>query len=122
MASDLCRCVDAFALSQCFCAHHSVLFEDWPPEGSGTDTGGTAVTGLPAIPTTKILAIGHVTSKSAPDGMRSVMPHEVKDTIKLYLAGKIDQWFARKDKPGVVFVLNVQDVAEAREMLSKLPL
>jgi hypothetical protein len=42
--------------------------------------------------------------------------------VKLYLGGKIDQWYVRQDKPGVVFLLNVTTVAEAHALLESLPL
>jgi hypothetical protein len=69
-------------------------------------------------PTTKVLAIGHVVSPVD----QKMMPTEVKDTVKLYLGGKLEQWFSRRDVAGVVFVLNATSVDEAREMLAKLPL
>ena len=50
------------------------------------------------------------------------MPSEVRETVKLYLGGKIDQWYVRQDKPGVVFLLNVTTVAEAHALLESLPL
>jgi hypothetical protein len=50
------------------------------------------------------------------------MQREVRDTVRLYLAGKLDQWFVRRDREGVVFLLNVASVAEARSLLEKLPL
>lgn len=50
------------------------------------------------------------------------MPLEVRDTLRLYLAGKLDQWFVRRDQNGVVFLLNVTTVAEAQALLDKLPL
>jgi hypothetical protein len=73
-------------------------------------------------PTTKVLAVGHIVGTPNGDAMRQIMPSEVRDTVNLYLAGKLDQWFARKDTNGVVFLLNAASVDEAREMLSKLPL
>ena len=50
------------------------------------------------------------------------MPREVSDTVRLYLAGKIDQWYVRKDTRGVVFLMNVSSVEEAHVLLEKLPL
>lgn len=79
--------------------------------------------GLPSAPTTKVLAIGHLTAAAmAPGAMRPVMPSEVRETVKLYLGGKIDQWYVRQDKPGVVFLMNVSTVEEARALLEALPL
>jgi hypothetical protein len=74
------------------------------------------------VPTTKILAIGHLTAKWTPEARRAVMPAEVRQTVNLYLAGKIDQWYVKQDQTGVVFLLNVTDLKEARAMLEKLPL
>jgi hypothetical protein len=51
-----------------------------------------------------------------------VMPAEVRDTVKLYLDGKIQQWWARGDGRGVVFILNCASVAEAKALTDTLPL
>jgi hypothetical protein len=50
------------------------------------------------------------------------MPSEAYDTMRLMLAGKIDQWFAKNDGSGAVFLMNVTDPAEAHALLEKLPL
>ena len=50
------------------------------------------------------------------------MPSEARDTMRLQLAGKIDQWFAKNDGSGAVFLMNVTDPAEAHALLEKLPL
>jgi hypothetical protein len=77
--------------------------------------------GMPATPTTRILAVGNVTPKFTPAALRTVLPEEVRDTVKLYLQGKIADWYARKDRPGVVFILNVSDPKEAQDLLGTLP-
>lgn len=51
-----------------------------------------------------------------------VMPDEVRNTVKLYLDGKIQQWWARGDGRGVVFILNCASVAEAKALTDTLPL
>jgi hypothetical protein len=51
-----------------------------------------------------------------------VMPDEVRATLKLYLDGKIQQWYARGDGKGVVFILNCSTSAEARAITDTLPL
>jgi hypothetical protein len=53
---------------------------------------------------------------------QAIMPSEVRETVKLYLAGKIDSWYVRKDQPGVVFLMNVGTVKEAHDLLEALPL
>jgi hypothetical protein len=72
--------------------------------------------------TTKVLAIGTWTAKATPETRPAIMPSEARDTMRLMLAGKIDQWFAKIDGSGAVFLLNVTDPAEAHAFLEKLPL
>jgi hypothetical protein len=76
----------------------------------------------PPTPTTRILAIGTVAPDADPAKLRAILPTEVRETVKLYLDGKIDQWFSLQGRAGVAFILNVTDTAAAREMLDKLPL
>jgi hypothetical protein len=83
---------------------------------------GAAQPTSPPTPTTRILAIGTVNSGADPAAVRSILPTEVRETVKLYLDGKIDQWFSLQDRSGVAFILNVTDLAAAHDMLEKLPL
>jgi hypothetical protein len=73
------------------------------------------------VPTTRVLAIGTVVGERNA-ALRDTMPSEVRDTVSLYLDGKLDQWFVRQDGKGVVFLLNATSVEDAQAMLSKLPL
>ncbi len=77
---------------------------------------------FPVVPTTKILAIGHFTSPPTPEQIKEYFPKEVPATLKLYLEGKIDQWWVRQDQTGPVFLMNVTSIKEADEILEKLPL
>jgi hypothetical protein len=45
----------------------------------------------------------------------------MSETGWLYMDGKIDQWYVRKDAQGVVFILNVTSVQQAQDLLSTLP-
>jgi hypothetical protein len=72
--------------------------------------------------TTKVLAIGSWTAKATPEARSPIMPSEARDTMRLQLAGKIDEWFAKADGSGAVFLMNVTDPAEAHRLLEKLPL
>jgi len=76
----------------------------------------------PPTPTTRILAIGTVNPGVDPAAVRSILPTEVRETVKLYLDGKIDQWFSLQGRNGVAFIRNVTDPAAAHDMLEKLPL
>lgn len=73
-------------------------------------------------PVTRVLAIGKLTSKATPEALPAVLAREVPATLELYLAGKIDDWYAKPDQTGVVFVLNVTTVEAAKALLEPLPL
>jgi hypothetical protein len=73
------------------------------------------------VPTTKLLAIGTFTAKGSPERWKPLLPAEVRDTVRLYLAGKIDQWYLKQDQSGVVFMMNVTDPKEALDLLGKFP-
>jgi len=83
---------------------------------------GHAQSANPPTPTTRILAIGTFNPGVDPAAARAILPTEVRETVKLYLDGKIDQWYSLQGRPGVAFILNVTDAAAAHEMLEKLPL
>jgi hypothetical protein len=57
-----------------------------------------------------------------PAQIMKIMPAEIRATVPLYLDGKIQQWYTRGDGRGVIFILNCQDVAEARALIESLPL
>jgi hypothetical protein len=76
----------------------------------------------PPTPTTRILAIGTLNQGVDPAAARAILPNEVRETVKLYLDGKIDQWYSLQGRVGVAFILNVTDTAAAHDMLEKLPL
>lgn len=82
----------------------------------------TAADPLLSVPTTKVLAIGSLDAPLTEEQRRGIMSHEVPDTVKLYLGGKIDQWYVRKDGKGVVFLLNLNSAEEAKAILDQLPL
>jgi hypothetical protein len=84
-------------------------------------TGEVEMTAAKAL-TTKVLAIGSWTAKATPETRPPIMPFEARDTLRLQLAGKIDQWFAKSDGSGAVFLMNTTDPAEAHALLEALPL
>lgn len=77
---------------------------------------------FPEVPTTKIMAIGRFTTPPTPEQIAEIFPREVPATLKLYLEGKIDQWWVRQDQTGPFFLMNVTSVAEAHAVLEALPL
>lgn len=78
--------------------------------------------GNPPAPVTRILAVGTLTPGADLAAVRAILPTEVRETVKLYLSGKIDQWFSLVDQKGVVFLLNMTDAKAAHAMLEALPL
>jgi hypothetical protein len=91
------------------------MSENKSPPGAAEMAAAKAIT-------TKVLAIGTWTAKATPETIPKVMPSEARDTMRLLLAGKIDQWYAKNDGSGAVFLMNVTDPAEAHALLEKLPL
>jgi len=75
-----------------------------------------------APPITAVLATLTVKPGIDRTALLSTMPQEVTDTVKLYLDGKIQQWFARGDGRGVVFIMNAKSVEEAKAITDALPL
>src|SRR5262245_49180654 len=62
----------------------------------------------------KVLAIGSIAKPLSPEQRQQVMPNEVPATLKLYLDGKIEQFWFRQDAPGVIFLMNAESVEQAR--------
>lgn len=50
------------------------------------------------------------------------MPAEIRATVKLYVEGKIRDWYSREGGKGAVFLLNARDTEEAKSILESLPL
>jgi len=89
---------------------------------AGTFSTVTMAASLPKVPTTKIIAVGTVTPGASQEAISAVLPQEVRETVQLHLDGKLEQWNVRNDKLGVVFVLNMTDVDEAKSIFAKMPL
>ena len=85
-------------------------------------SSGYAQSAHEPTPTTRILAIGTINPGVDPAAVRAILPNEVRETVNLYLDGKIDQWFSLQGRSGVAFILDVTDLDVARAMLEKLPL
>jgi len=52
----------------------------------------------------------------------AVMPSEIRATVKLYLDGKIRQWYSRGDGRGVILLIDANAEQEARAVMETLPL
>ena len=69
----------------------------------------------------KVFAIASANSTLTPEKLQQHMPNEVPATLKLYLDGKVEQfWF--REKAGPIFLMNVESVEQAKATLDTLPL
>jgi hypothetical protein len=76
----------------------------------------------PAQSTTAVLTSLTIKPDVERAQLMKVMPDEVRATLRLYLDGKIQQWYARSDGKGVVFILNCGSVLDAKAIMETLPL
>jgi hypothetical protein len=76
----------------------------------------------PPVPTVNhVLSILTLKPGIARDQIMKRLPDEVKATVRLYLDGKIEQWYSRADGKGVVFILNCKSADEAKALTDGLP-
>jgi hypothetical protein len=86
-------------------------------------TAASLLAQAPAKPkVTHVLATLTVKDGVSRDQITQVLDTEVRETVKLYLDGKIGQWYARGDGRGVVFLMDCATVDEAKAILDTLPL
>ena len=72
--------------------------------------------------TTGVMVILTVKEGVTREQVMAVMPAEIRQTVQLYLNGKIREWYSRGDGRGAVFLLDARDVAEAHAVMEGLPL
>ncbi|CAB3798119.1 MULTISPECIES: hypothetical protein [Paraburkholderia] len=70
----------------------------------------------------KVLAVATIVKPIPDEQKMQIMPSEVPATLKLYLDGKIEQFWFRQDAPGVIFLMNAESIDEARDAVEALPL
>ncbi len=77
---------------------------------------------VPTPKTTDVMVI--LTAKQGVERQQimKVMPAEIRATVKLYLDGKIRQWYSKGDGRGVVFFLDARTIDEANAIMDPLPL
>jgi len=95
------------------------------PAASVAQSQSGAGSGVPsvAIPkTTAVLVILTPKQGVTPQQVMAVIPEEIRATVKLYLDGKIREWYSRGDGKGVIFLLDVKTEDEARALMEMLPL
>ena len=84
-----------------------------------------AASGVPsvAIPkTTAVLVIQTPRQGVTFQQVMDAIPAEIRATVKLYLDGKIRQWYSRGDGKGVILLVDAKTEDEARAIMETLPL
>ena len=72
--------------------------------------------------TTEVMVILTAKQGVTREQIMKVMPAEIRATVKLYLDGKIRQWYSKGDGRGVVIFLDVKTLDQARAVMDTLPL
>ena len=95
------------------------------PTASVAQSQSATASGVPsiAIPeTTAVLVIETPKKGVTAQQIMDVIPAEIRATVKLYLDGKIREWYSRGNGKGVVFLVDVKTEDEARALMETLPL
>ena len=72
--------------------------------------------------TTEVMVILTVKQGVIRQQIMTIMPSEIRETVKLYLDGKIREWYSRGDGKGVIFLVDAKTEDEARALMETLPL
>ena len=78
--------------------------------------------GVPSPKTTEVMVILTAKQGVTRQQIMNVMPAEIRATVKLYLDGKIRQWYSRGDGKGVIFLIDAKTVEEAHAAIDAMPL
>ena len=78
--------------------------------------------GAPLPKTTEVMVILTAKQGVTRQQIMNIMPAEIRATVKLYLDGKIRQWYSRGDGNGVILLIDAKTVDEARAVMEPLPL
>ena len=95
------------------------------PASAEAHSQSAGPSGVPsvAIPkTTEVLVILTPRQGVTPQQIMAVIPEEIRATVKLYLDGKIREWYSRGDGKGAIFFVDAKSEDEARTIMETLPL
>ena len=84
-----------------------------------------AASGVPGVPrpkTTGVMVLETPKEGVTPQQIMAVIPEEIRATVKLYLDGKIREWYSRGDGKGAIFLVDAKTEDEARALMEALPL
>ena len=95
------------------------------PSASVAQSQSGSASGVPSVTipkTTAVLVIETAKQGVTAQQIMAVIPAEIRATVKLYLDGKIREWYSRGDGKGVVFLVDAKTEDEARAIMETLPL
>ena len=92
------------------------------PAASLAQSQSGAASGVPVPKTTAVLVIETAKQGVTAQQIMAVIPAEIRATVKLYLDGKIREWYSRGDGKGVIFLVDAKTEDEARAIMETLPL
>jgi len=93
------------------------------PAASMAQSGSTSELPSAAIPkTTAVLVIQTPKQGVTVQQVMAVIPDEIQATVRLYLDGKIREWYSRGDGKGVILLVDAKTEDEARALMETLPL
>ena len=72
--------------------------------------------------TTEVMVILTAREGVTRQQIMTVMPAEIRATVKLYLDGTIRQWYSRGDGRGVIFLIDAKTAADAHAVVDTMPL
>jgi hypothetical protein len=75
-----------------------------------------------AEPTVEVMAMAVIKADAPMPEVRKHVQEEVTGVIRMYLDGKIDQWYSRADGRGVFLFFRSKSVDEVKALLAPLPL
>jgi hypothetical protein len=70
----------------------------------------------------QVFAIGSIIKPMSDEQRGAIMPKEVPHTLQLYLDGKVDHFWFRQDRPGPIFLMNVETVEDAKAITDQMPI
>lgn len=87
-------------------------------ESPGSDAGNTPQIIKPRL----ILAMDRILPGATENEIKARLPEEARAVLNLYLAGQVQQWYFRQDRPGVVLLLQVDSEDGAQTLVDSLPM
>ena len=78
--------------------------------------------GMPSPKTTEVMVVLTARQGVTREQIMNIMPAEIRATVKLYLEGKIRQWYSKGDGRGVVLFIDAKTVDDAHAIIDSMPL